>query len=297
MGIINESSQSRTSLIKDMGAFINYQGASLPQPIKVFYAGGSHRRHLFLKSSFSDINVQQVDVEPEPLYPDVEGVAQHKILTALTRLSAQFIDGCVVFAADTRTETPKIDPKSGKTTIVSQGKPDNIDMLYETFAGLSATADDNHQPFYRVRSASSMLHLNGSATHYNVVNHVEITLNRSAVNQLTTHGGMNRYLQAFNEFYSSPPYSTHGLPVVTPGDLSAGLSLPVLVKLGIVESVYGVSSASQMFRMALTHAMHTVAVGVSTDLIAMFKPSVGDLMQKDNKWLHGVVASALGDYK
>lgn len=261
----------------------------LQPPDVVVYAGSSLRRTAFIQQAFPTQNLHNVFIGPEP-DSDVAEVARHKINVVYERGVPK--NTCTaIIAADTHTVTAAYNEEHDIIQLVSRGKPGDAKEVRLAFQQMTRVSDmRNEPPFYQVDSASAMLHLNGSAHLVEDRETCLVTLNAERLRWLGQEG-FPYYLEAFINFYSQPPYSTSAMEVgIT--DLSAGFSLPVLVKMGLVTSVNGVSREDEGFRDAFQFGIHTAAIGVSPHILNTVQVKGKDAI-RNWPWLIGVVDSAL----
>jgi len=275
-----------------MGERIRVQASEinlgLSYPPHVFYAGESARRLAFIEHAFDRSKISSFPVGPEP-QALVEDVMRFKLEVGLKTVPEGFVGAIVV--ADTQTVIPKVE--NGKIEMVSRGKPKNLQELFDSLLGMKHMSGlTGESPFYQVDSASGLIHLNGRQVQVEDRQSCLVVLRKKKLEELATERGFLDYLQIFTRFYSQPPYSTHNMKPITPTDLSGGLSLPVLTKMGIVQSVSGVDVMEAQFRDILKHNVHLVAVGIS--------PRILESVQVDSKkmiygwdWLNEVVDHAL----
>ena len=235
----------------------------LEYPPRVLYAGGSQRRIAFIEQAF---NRSEVASFPVGLEPDVNtiDVMRYKLGVGLESTPEGYFGA--IIAADTRTSVPMI---VGDTICMAdKGKPRNQHELYESFVNMQNVSEfTGENPFYQVQSASGLLHLNGKRVQLEDIHTCLVALKKAGLQTLLTEEGFKKYLEEFAQFYSQPPYSTHNMKPITPADLSGGLSLPVLTKMGIVQSVEGVDIGDNRFRDTLKHNIHVVAVGISPAIL------------------------------
>ncbi len=268
---------------------INVERPQLHYPSSVTYAGASKRRLIFLRDIFPDIPVRNCDVEPEPKDEDVIPTMRYKIGRA--RDLVPIDEASIILAADTRTKTPKTN--NGRIEMVNQGKPETAADVFNTFKEIDhASRIGIDPPFYTLESGSGMLYRNGRDQLLEMHDVNLITLTREGASRLSNINGFADYVKAFQDFYSRPPYSKR-YSQVKPQDLSAGISLPVLVRMGIVDSVNGIPKDSLLFYKALRHAIHIAAVGMSSELLELV--GVGHKVAVSHwGWINSVTQSALG---
>lgn len=264
----------------------------LSSPQSIVYAGSSSRRSIFLQSAFPSQTHYSILIGSEPAV-DIAQVVHHKLDVACEQGVPQ--DTCVaVIAADTNTVIPTFDHLTQGITLSSKGKPTGFEEVRHAFHQIAKVAEvRNEPPFYLVDSASAMLHLNSSRHLVTDREACVIVLEEGGLRELGDEKGFEKYLREFQAFYSRPPYTTHDMEIgIT--DLSGGISLPVLVKMGLVTSVNGIARTDGRFRDVLQYGIHTAAIGVSPRILNTVQIN-GEEMIKNWPWLNSVVDSALSN--
>jgi len=266
-------------------------------PNRIFYAGQSQRRSAFLKHCFPGIHVEAFDIDPEPEIPDVVKIMRYKIGRLVNGREIQLSQGDAIFAADTRTITKAFDDDDKGIITISRGKPKTLrEVRNNLFQMLLASEEGCDPPFYLVESASGASYLTGDSSPIILGGHTvcQIVLNNLGLSYLITNGGFKEYLEKFYKFYSSSPYSAENMNSISPLALSGGISLPVLVRMGLVDSINGVSRDSGLFKTMLKQAVHIAAVGMDPNLMRLFGVDENKMMDEWN-WLNKVVSSSLGE--
>lgn len=257
--------------------------------IAVIYAGKSKRRKSFLEYSFPTEAHIDVPGGDEPDIPDVIAITQGKLDHVLPHVLAdesirRSTRVIALVAADTRTNTLTTS-ESGHTYLKSRGKPQKARDVQDTFRQMSQAAQrENINPYYTVVSASGLHHIEGRREERLIAKHVStIQLDPKALQHLASDEGFQQYLTAFKEFYVSPPYVNNGQHnTLDVTDLSSGLSLPVLAKMGIVTSIDEVSRSDKTeFRNAFIQALLNAAVGISPHVL---KPLNPDIEERISHW-------------
>ncbi len=260
----------------------------LPYPPNVLYAGESARRMAFIRHAFNKSNISNCPIGPEPP-TSVEGVTRYKLNVGLRTVSEEFVGA--IIAADTQTVIPKVE--DGEVKLVSRGKPSGPQELLNSLIGMKNASDlTGEQPFYSVETFSGLLHVNVQHVQVEDKQNCLVVLKKKKMDELTMEEGFLNYLAKFVEFYSQPPYSTYNMKPITPADLSGGLSLPVLIKMGMVQSVSGINETDDRFREKLKHNIYLVAVGISPDILEAVDVDSKKTIH-DWYWLDSVVDHAL----
>jgi predicted house-cleaning NTP pyrophosphatase (Maf/HAM1 superfamily) len=258
----------------------------LPRPDKIIYAGQSNRRENFLRDIFPSTQIDSISIDPEPQSSDTSLVMHHKINKAYDNVSLGEND--IIIAADTRTSTPILNP-NGRIDLLSRGKPSSLQEVFNTFQLMNkVTRETGEQPWYEVNSSSGIFHQKGL---FEIQDVTHVRLKREGVELLSRERGFLEYVERFEDFYSKPPY--HNSLRTNPEDLSAGISLPVLNKMGIVESVNNIGSENPLFYKTLRLAIHIVAIGLSIELLELIGVDRRDTLPRLN-WINQVTKRAIG---
>jgi hypothetical protein len=262
---------------------LNKEQKVIFKPARVIYAGTSKRREKLVRLCFPETPVERMEIGPELKTDDVVHVSSNKIKDVIEN---NYLHGDeLIIAADTRTKIPEINDER-KAKFVSKGKPATIQEIYNNLVAVSTKLT------YQIDSGASTFHVNGKPTLLSTRDTCQINLRPEVLAFLITDEGFNQYLTTFEKFYESSAYSTHNLEGVTPFDLSAGLSLPVLMQLNAVDSVHGIETSSQLFPEVLKHAIYIAAVGIPSDILTPFGVDSDNIIS-DWVWLNAATKSAL----
>lgn len=268
------------------------EGQVVATPTKVIISSSSLRRKEFIRQLFDGLI--EVEYSPpqaeEPPWPNVLSVAHHKVQELLSRYAGNLEKnkGALVISADTRTNVPNNDGQ-----IESKGKPSTPKEVQANFLNIALYAEQNRDnPFYSVTSGSVARILREKSVPCESVESCTVILDYPGVRYLATDEGINRYFQVFLDFYSGPPYSINGLPPVGIKDLSAGLSIPVLTKLGIITQINNTKIYNRDFPQKLRSAIHTAAIGIPSEIFKPFNSEVDYRFQQWN-WLNQVTLKSL----
>ena len=256
-------------------------------PDLVIYAGQSARRRGFLDGIFPDIPILSFSVDPEPQTSDMPVILEDKLIKGFRYLAS--LDGQVktnkiaIVAADTRTIVPFM---NNGLRMESLGKPKEEGEVVGVFEEMSQVGKSiGDDPYYEVSSISGAVSTESKQI-FTSSDRTRITLHQDALSYLKTTEGFQRYVDLFHSFYRSGAYEREGMPRQALTDLSAGLSLPVLIKLGAVKSIDGQNISNTE---NLRKAFFTVAVGVQPEVVKAFNPNVTNLLN-DWEWLNQVIS-------
>ncbi|HSW90314.1 MAG TPA: hypothetical protein VLH19_05615, partial [Patescibacteria group bacterium] len=277
-------------MIETVASFDPTCGPGCTDVDTVYYAGGSSRRQHFLRSALPDSNIQSVGGGEEEDIRDVRKIMSAKVSFAAEKLAES---EAYIIAADTRTEIGIVD--NGKESFVSKGKPKTNETVRENFAGMAAVAKEKGYGYYRVVSASGIC-INGTL----ITDQIQcgVTLYKETLELLSTPEGFASYERVFENFYNGEAYEDLNAAKITLSDLSGGISLPVLVALGAVESIDGIRFAPenaedfQESYDALFGGLYTAAVGFSPRILSAIYPQAYDLIL-NWEWLQKVSMSAI----
>jgi hypothetical protein len=264
---------------------------SFTSPDLVVYAGQSARRIFAMQSCLTPQSIPFACVKPgeEPDIPDVTQIAHRKILDVVAAEEASIIDGNIVYiAADTRTSVPQI---CDGVMVESRNKPKSIESVREHFQRMIEVRNQvGINPFYIIRTGTAA---------YSAVEEKSLTqedaarvyLDEKSVRYLASQKGFSEYLHAVHDFYSGQPYASHSLPVVKITDFSAGISLPVLIKMGAVYGINGDVAYSRTFKDTFREALYLAAIGFNFDILRIINSHLASNMRR-LQWLDEVVDQA-----
>lgn len=241
---------------------------------EVICASDSPKRRGFLESAFQ--NIAAVKTHPggeEPKIPEVGIIARKKVEYVLGLLNLQEAKNTAVFAGDTRTKLQQVGA-DGRIRLESKGKPESYSELFNNFQGMAQAVNNNITPYYVIESgsASHIIHREENL-HFLDREACIIELNPRSVLRLATKEGFYEYLAQFSDFYLSAPYNELHNSKVTPLDLCGGLSLSVLVKMGAVMRINGISINNPQFPEVLQKGLHIALVGISPMVLRPIHPN------------------------
>lgn len=263
--------------------------ASLAYPDHIIVATTNPRRTRFVKDAFPGTPIGMHSVEPELGGDDVYAVMLDKLLKIDISLPKK--ENQIVFAADTRTLIPTPTPEDG-VKLASKGKPKSNFDVFQSFQNiLEASRRGIDPPHYQLESASGVM-LRDQRQIIPSLSHIVVTFTKEGISDLATNQGFIRYLIAFNEFYNSPLYHSHH-GKFTIFHLSGGVSLPVLVRMGYIESINGINADNKaLFYSELLDSIHTAAIGIAPELLEHFGVKSDEIL-KEWKWLNAVAQRAV----
>lgn len=236
-------------------------------------ASSSMRRKAALEQ-IPDLKVINVGGGEELSEDDLLTIALSKIAFAYP----QILESCQsmstnligVLAADTNTLI-KVLTNSG-SQLERKNKPHKPDNTLAHFRRMAKVAEKHGSGYYEVAAASAFQTETGSVAG---IETTRVTLNSAKLNQLTSDDGFANYQDVFASFYNSKAYCDSGCHALKITDISAGISLPVLVKMGAVEKVNGIDLKelrSQVLEETLKQALLNVAVGFSPQVLDKIHP-------------------------
>lgn len=269
------------------------EGQLLFTPPRVILSSTSSRRSEFIREVFGNKTIVENfgDFGDEPEY-DVISVAKFKAEQLQVRLKSrnllnQYKD-CLIVAADTRTNVPNTNG-----TLDSRGKPKTKREVQGNFKNMRDFAIyQRDDPFYTVSSGAVTALIRVPTPSSESLEEATIILDHAGISYLATDEGMKRYTRALKAFYQAEPYVGKGVHGLTFRDLSAGISLPVLMKLGIVRRINKVSINDSDFMDIFRDAIHTVAIGMPPSLFRPYNTQV-EIKYRNWDWLNKVVEKAL----
>lgn len=284
------------------GKILEVREPDAKAPLIVAYAGQSYRRLSFLQHAFPDTPVHSVDGGDEPDIPHVVDIMRGKIDHGSTLIFHRLMPQAHRFgivAADIRTSTlTPPDEKDGNTFLTSRGKPPHEgtrQSVQHIFEQMSTAAEVGEEvPYYIVIAGSGAKIREGNTQSVHIGQQAcTVELDEEYLSYLATDKGITDYQTTFQHFYSSPPYSNNGShPAVDLTDLSGGISLPVLTRMGAVNAVNGVNAKDPAFPETLREGIFTVAVGFSPDVLKPLQSTINQAIQ-EWPWLTRVVEHTL----
>lgn len=222
-------------------------------------------------------------------------IAINQIITAIVEKSTKGHPYHVI-AADVRTETAA--PKEKNVDqFINHGKPTSREELKETFSQMAKSSSK----MYRVLAGSQILTYQPNETSPLEVRHqqeFEIMLSPEKLSELASNHGLDEYLEKFDQFYQSETYRHNNLPPISYQDVSAGISLPVLIKGNYVDHVYMNKEhlnfnkqirLSKNARKLLKKIIFGVAVGYSPYVLDQIYPGAYKFIIDNWNWLESVV--------
>jgi hypothetical protein len=252
----------------------------------VVYAGQSPRRAAWLRHCFSPTPVIAISGGVEKDIEDVASIAGDKLdhvlkQPNLVNTGTGTNRGLVIFAADTRTKTLKLEQTT--PVLTSQGKPTYEEQTREIFVQMADAANKTQlPPFYVVDAASGYHHLNGASARQMNRHACTIILEAKLVRYFATQNGFSEYQDRVRNFYSHHIYTAGEMKSPRITDLSAGLSLPVLMQSGAVYAIDDkIMVNTQGSIPKLQHALYHVAVGIAPEILS---PFASEVQQRLSSW-------------
>jgi len=286
---------------------IQYRGGRVPghleQKTKVFYAGASERRFAAL-GQVSGIELDSHEGGDEPNIRSVEKIALGKIDHVLSIVFAGAthepdFDRTLILAADARTEISQLRGNGGRVIFESKGKPQELNQTQEYFRKMSLAAERSGRGLYRVvASSAAQTVLTAKPERVRSITQTqsaEVYLDPEDIKFLASDEGFEVYQTAFKKFYDTPLYQQDGLHAPKITDLSGGISLPVLLRMNMVERLDDTQISTKYkdkLRVAVRNAILVVAVGFGPQVLDEIHLQAYEEILKW-KWLNDVTASAL----
>lgn len=236
-------------------------------------ASSSARRKIALEQ-IPELKVIDAGGGDESQSDDVVTIALKKIAfaypTILESCQSASVNLVGILAADTNTLIKVLEQPGFK--LERKGKPKKSKDTHDHFRRMNKSADTYGAGYYEVISASALQTGTESVTS---VETTHVLLNQAKLNHLSSDDGFAEYQDNFAQFYNSPAYRDSGCRAIEMTDVSAGISFPVLVKMGAVEKVNGVKLkelAPQTLEMILKQALLNVSVGFSPQVLEKVHP-------------------------
>lgn len=252
---------------------------------RVFGLASTSQRRRAALEQLPDMHIAVVPGGEEAKIDDLVTIALAKIAfaypTILTTAQENNADLVGVTAADTQTLLQQYGASKQEKILVSRGKPEVIEQIRAHFVGMSNVAQNQGFGYYEVASASAVQDSRGTLAETSLS---QFHLNAQKLLWLTTEEGFAAYIETFNQFYKSKAYSGNKLQPIAPTDISAGISLPVLTQMGVIEAINGVKLAdmsSPEAVVAFKKALFNVGVGFSEQVLTRIH---SEAMQYILKW-------------
>ncbi len=267
----------------------------IERPLRVIGLASTSKRRQQALEQIPGLQIQSVPGGEEAQIDDVLSIALQKItfayptLLQLCQNTNQVLDGVV--AADTHTVLGVLQI-SGHPSLRSEGKPTEVERVKQHFHAMATCARETGYGYYKVVSASAVQDAVGTLAQLTTT---KVALKQSGLTYLVSEQGFSEYLDQFSAFYCGSAYNSYGLHGVTPLDISAGISLPVLSKMRILESVGGVdlrTARMPEIRLALKLGVLNAAIGFAPEVLTRIQAQAMHYIM-DWPWLNSVTDSCL----
>jgi hypothetical protein len=270
---------------------------------RVIYAGTSPRRFEALKFILPNTLIEKIPGGEERDIEDVTSIALDKADEAEKTLQERFRESSnaqpvesfsqiFIISADARTKTPDATGDEHVYDWISKGKPQHACAVSQYFNDISQALRLKKPSCYSVDTATVLRTIKGPVRNETTSKHkLIVSLKHVSAHWLSTSEGFETYLRTFHDFYSSSEYHHMG-PTMSPTDLSAGISLPVLIKLNAIEAINGVNQHDLLFEQTLKDAIYMVAVGINPSVLSKLNPYAKERIQ-DWPWLKQVTHHCL----
>jgi hypothetical protein len=205
----------------------------------------------------------------------------------------------LMIAADITTHTGTLDAE-GRSNVQAQNKPNDIVDIKQVFTNM---IEDS----YFIEAASEVRPVNGHQD--GIPCYASIRLLPEKRRRLVTQGGFRTYMKTLDAFLKSPVYLNREEGVThcpDPTGIAGGIELAVLMRLGIVAEIDGISKDipagltpkeqklhQQKFEAALENALYLANAGFDRDALRPYVPDIDEAIHSW-PWLQGIVAYALG---
>lgn len=230
-------------------------GFFLPPSFDVMLAGSSPKRLNYLRKLLPEREIQMYKIGDEPIAEPTD-VVHFKIDSVLSAIGDSPRQGFIM-AADCQNGIPLNKGYSLKT------KPGCVEDVRTNFEDILKS---EQEPHYVITAASGVHNIQTRMRNISV-QAVKVDLDPEAVAEFATTDGIAAYLNCFNGHYSSEDHLSTGLPAFDVVDVSSGLSLPILTKIGAVTGIDGESVDSPDFEAAYMRAVHIAWVGIDPGLL------------------------------
>lgn len=273
----------------------------------VFAATGSQRRRDLIRHLFSDERpIRELDLgEGEPSTPFTPTVVRFKLERARAAVREQRATGKIprnwkvaIIAADTQSGPTSIG-ENGVVGLNFQSKPEKPKDVLDTIRGIRHVSLLGQDAYYTVQSSSGIIFEPGNGQRDRLPPPLSATihLDPDMLHFLGTRRGFRFYSRQFDLFQQSPLYTDSPYGRLNPSRITsaaAGLSIPVLSRIGAVTEVNGVSRTDSRYANELGQAISISAAGIAPEVIEAISPRA---LQRMNTWplQQRMTAYALGE--
>lgn len=274
-------------------------------PPIIYYAGKSLKRIAFLQRMAAAQGKILLSVggglEDNDLKP--EQIATGKIEHALALLGKSGeIDlnsrtKIILIAADVQVHSPTLKP-DGKTASRASGKLKELYEVRHVFQGMTDSArtiGDKRDHRYLIEAGSESRTMVGAQIIETKkdTNYFHIALEQQAVAFFATPEGAEQYLDELSRFLRSPQYLSNGVEEPgSPTEISGGLDLAVLKKLGAVRKINQTPRESPDFERVFGSAIFAAYIGFDASVLEQISPNAQQLIDQW-PWLQKVTDYAM----
>lgn len=274
----------------------------LPCPPLVILASESQRRTLAAKYLFPSSHVINMCGGEEAQTDDLVYIANRKLDHVMPQARPAIMGTeekrGIIIGTDVKVSTFGLYEEPG---IKDKGKPKSALEVRGIFRDMYRAAFVTEQdPYYLIRSASAIVDFSQKPERKSYSpNFTQVTLDQDRIGYLSTNEGFNEYSRELEEFFSGQSYLNNGLRMpATITDITGGLDLPVLARLGAVKSI-SINTSRDIptddvdFADQLKQGIFNSTVGFIPHMLKPYEPQVDELIAGWS-WLEQVSNYALG---
>lgn len=257
-------------------------------------ASGSNRRQDLIAHAFPGFPLEKIPLgENEPDTTDPREVVRYKLQLARAIVRGRRREGYIqrdmkiaILAADTQSGPIRLN-KRGVPILQHQSKPKDAQAVQRVFSRMAQVAESGREPHYTITSASGVYYDTGKNDRQDFMPPESLIsvvyLDPESAARLATDEGFRDYKAEFDRLHSGDLYrGDSSLPEdqrLKPAeitDLAAGLSVPVLTKIGAVTRINEVHRADPAFADEFREAVTVAGAGIDQRVIANVVPWAGD---------------------
>lgn len=265
-----------------------------PQTVDlIIAASGSHRRQDLIAHSFPGFPIEKVPLgENEPDTTDPREVVKYKLQLARAIVRGRRREGFIprdlkvaIIAADTQSGPIRLNRK-GVPILQHQSKPKDVQAIQKVFSRMAQYAESGQEPHYTITSASGVYYDSGKNQRPDFMPPESLIsvvyLDPDFATHLATDAGFQDYKAEFDSLHASDSYrgspspDDQRLTAVELTDLAAGLSVPVLTKMGAVIKINDTPRDDPMFTNEFKSTVAIAGAGIDQRVIANVVPWAGE---------------------
>lgn len=272
-----------------------------PSPSIVILASESQRRKKAAQYLFPSANVKSIPGGKEPQTENMVLIVNKKLDHVLSQARHAIMESPqkqgIIIGADVKIFTLGIYEEPG---VKDRGKPEDALQVREIFEEMYVASRVTEQdPYYLIRSSSAIVDFSQKREYRKSYSpdFTSVKLDPETIGYFSTQEGFDKYLKELDEFFSGQSYLNNGLKMpANIKDITGGLDLAVLTKLGAVKSISFQNSGDitpndKNFAPVLKRAVFNSTVGFNPVMIKPYEPQV-EAKIENWPWLEEVTSYA-----